>query len=97
MRHISESLFSTPHGSICLTTRSLIKDLNRAGGVSSGVLRDVSNSLWRCAATRPGTIATGQDASGSYYATNSNTTSKIYVALYWWRYTPATLIGSQNR
>jgi hypothetical protein len=65
----------------------LIKDLNRAGGVSSRVLQTCRIRLWRCAATRPGTIATGQDASGSYYATNSNTTSQnicrvILVALY---------------
>jgi hypothetical protein len=49
MRHISESLFSTPHGSDLFNNEvKLIKDLNRAGGVSSGVLRDVSNSLAVC-------------------------------------------------
>jgi hypothetical protein len=84
MRHISESLFSTPHGSDLFNNEVKLMDLNRAGGVSSTARRV---ELWRCAATRPGTIATGQDASGSYYATNSNTTSQnicrvILVALY---------------
>lgn len=76
MRYISKSLFSTPYGADLFKNESeLIIDLNNKGGISSGVLRDISNAIWKCSATQIGTIAKEQDVSGLYYSNNSNTTS----------------------
>jgi hypothetical protein len=55
MRYISNSLFSTPYGSDLFKNESeLITNLNGCGGISTGVLRDISNALWKCGATAMG-------------------------------------------
>lgn len=77
LRYVSKSLFNIPYGcGMIKNKQTLILNLNTKGGIESGVLRDISTSLWRCTATQVGTIATAVDASGSYYASNSNTTSQ---------------------
>jgi hypothetical protein len=54
-RYISNSLFSTPYGSDLFKNESeLITNLNGCGGISTGVLRDISNALWKCGATARG-------------------------------------------
>jgi hypothetical protein len=74
MRYISKSLFSTPYGAgLFKNETELIEDLNRIGGISSGILRDISNSLWKCGANSNGDISYLQDVSGVYYSNNSNT------------------------
>lgn len=72
IRYISNSLFSTPYGADLFKNESdLIADLNDHGGMSSGVLRDISSTLWKCGSNIMGTVSTSQDVSGLYYSNNS--------------------------
>jgi hypothetical protein len=92
-RHIGIAFFHAARFWICLTTSQIIKDLNRAGGVSElGFARRVEFA-WRCAATHPELLPRVK-TQNSYYATNG-TLPKIY-ALYWVALYTRRLIGSQK-
>lgn len=79
LRYVSKSLFNTPYGiDMVKNKQDLLLNLNNKGGIVSGVLRDISSAIWRCTSIPEavGTVATSVDASGTYYATNSNTTTQ---------------------